>query len=201
MKQYGIIKLFFLIFLLPLSESLFSQNTDIRLLRSINSSRSLPSDRFFQFVSNSNAYFVIGIPATIGTISLIKHDDQLFRNTCVTAAAIIVASGITEVMKYSINRDRPFITYTDITRKSNVSSPSFPSGHTSSSFALATSLSLSYPKWYIIVTSYTWAGTVAFSRMDLGVHYPSDVLAGAIVGAGSAWLTHFVNKKLILKSK
>jgi membrane-associated phospholipid phosphatase len=180
---------------------MFSQNTDIRLLRSINSSRSLPSDRFFQFVSNSNAYFVIGIPATIGTISLIKHDDQLFRNTCVTAAAIIVASGITEVMKYSINRDRPFITYTDITRKSNVSSPSFPSGHTSSSFALATSLSLSYPKWYIIVTSYTWAGTVAFSRMDLGVHYPSDVLAGAIVGAGSAWLTHFVNKKLILKSK
>jgi membrane-associated phospholipid phosphatase len=201
MKLYGIIKLFFLLVLCSLSVNLISQNLDIRILRSINSSRSLPSDRFFQFVSNSNAYFVIGIPATIGTISLIKHDDQLFRNTCVTAAAIIVASGITEVMKYSINRDRPFITYTDITRKSNVSSPSFPSGHTSSSFALATSLSLSYPKWYIIVTSYTWAGTVAFSRMDLGVHYPSDVLAGAIVGAGSAWLTHFVNKKLILKSK
>ena len=201
MRQYGMIKLFFLLFLIPLSDSIFSQNTDIRLLRSINSSRSLPSDRFFQFVSNSNAYFVIGIPATIGTISLIKHDDQLFRNSCVTAAALLVASGITEVMKYAINRDRPFITYPDITRKSHVSSPSFPSGHTSSSFALATSLSLSYPKWYIIVASYTWAGTVAFSRMDLGVHYPSDVLAGAIVGAGSAWLTHFVNKKLILKSK
>ena len=201
MKLYGIIKLFFLLVLFSLSVPLFSQNLDIRILRSINSSRSLPSDRFFQFVSNSNAYFVIGIPATIGTISLIKHDDQLFRNTCVTVATLAIASGITEIMKYSINRDRPFKTYPDITRKSDVRSPSFPSGHTSSSFALATSLSLSYPKWYIIVSSYTWAGTVAFSRMDLGVHYPSDVLAGAIVGAGSAWLTHCVNKKLIIKAQ
>lgn len=201
MKLYGIIKLFFLLVLFSLSVPLFSQNLDIRILRSINSSRSLPSDRFFQFVSNSNAYFVIGIPATIGTISLINHDDQLFRNTCVTVATLAIASGITEIMKYSINRDRPFKTYPDISRKSDVRSPSFPSGHTSSSFALATSLSLSYPKWYIIVSSYTWAGTVAFSRMDLGVHYPSDVLAGAIVGAGSAWLTYFVNKKLIIKAQ
>ncbi len=201
MKQYGIIKLFFLLFLFYLSVSLFSQNLDIRILRSINSSQSLPSDRFFQFVSNSNAYLVIGIPATMGTISLINHDDQLFRNTCVTVAALAITSGITEVMKYSINRDRPFKTYPDITGKSAVRSPSFPSGHTSSSFAMATSLSLSYPKWYIIVTCYTWAGTVAFSRMDLGVHYPSDVLAGAIVGAGSAWLTYAVNKKLNISSK
>jgi membrane-associated phospholipid phosphatase len=35
--------------------------------------------------------------------------------------------------------------------------------------------------------------------MDLGVHYPSDILAGALVGVGSAWLTHVVNKKLTKK--
>jgi undecaprenyl-diphosphatase len=99
-------------------------------------------------------------------------------------------------MKYTFDRDRPFITYPDITKKSGAGSPSFPSGHTSSAFALATSLSLTYPKWYVIASSYTWAGTVAFSRMDLGVHYPSDILAGALVGGGCAWLTHVVNKKL-----
>ena len=179
-----------------LSTALFSQNPDIRLLRSINSSATLPSDNFFRFISNSETYLVIGIPAAIGTIGLIRHDDQLIRNACVTIAAVAINEGITEVLKYSVNRDRPFITYPDITRKSSVRSPSFPSGHTSNAFALATSLSLSYPKWYIIASSYTWAGTVAFSRMDLGVHYPSDVLAGALIGAGSAWLTHAVNKKL-----
>ncbi|MEI8225850.1 MAG: phosphatase PAP2 family protein [Bacteroidota bacterium] len=189
-------KKLFVLLLIFLPVSLSSQNIDIRILRSLNSSQTLPSDKFFQFVSNSDAYIVLGIPAGMGTVGLIKHDDQLFRNACVTLAATAVNFGVTAVMKYSFNRDRPFITYPDITRKSYGGSPSFPSGHTSMAFATATSLSLAYPKWYIIVPTYTWASTVAYSRMDLGVHYPSDVLIGALVGAGSAWLSYAVNKKL-----
>lgn len=174
----------------------FSQNLDLRILRSINSPEIHPSDKFFQFMSNSDVYISLGIPATIGTVGLIKSNDQLIRNACVTFAAIGVNSAITLAMKYSFNRTRPYITYPDIIKKSKGGSPSFPSGHTSMAFATATSLSLSYPKWYVIVPAYTWAGTVGYSRMYLGVHYPSDVLVGALVGAGSAWLTHTVNKKL-----
>ena len=181
--------------------ALFSQNLDIRILRSINSPEVLPADKFFQFVSNSESYLVVLIPAAMGTTTLIKRDDKLLRNAIVVIGATVVNSGITVALKYTINRERPFVTYPDIKQKSRAGSPSFPSGHTSSAFALATSLSLSYPKWYIIVPSFTWAGTVGYSRMYLGVHYPSDVLAGAIIGAGSAWLTHYVNKKLILKSQ
>lgn len=181
--------------------ALFSQNLDIRILRSINSPEVLPADKFFQFVSNSESYLVVLIPAAMGTTALIKRDDKLLRNAIVVIGATVVNSGITVALKYTINRERPFVTYPDIKQKSRAGSPSFPSGHTSSAFALATSLSLSYPKWYIIVPSFTWAGTVGYSRMYLGVHYPSDVLAGAIIGAGSAWLTHFVNKKLIIKSQ
>ena len=147
-------------------------------------------------MSNSNAYMVIGLPVGMATAGLIKHDDKLLRNACVTLAATAICAGFTTAMKYSINRDRPFITYPDITKKTKAGSPSFPSGHTSIAFATATSLSLAYPKWYVIVPGYTWAGTVAYSRMYLGVHYPSDVLIGALVGAGSAYLSYTVNKKL-----
>ena len=71
-----------------------------------------------------------------------------------------------------------------------------PSGHTSGAFATATALSLKYPEWYVIVPSYLWASSVGLSRMHLGLHYPTDVLAGAVLGAGSAYLTYKVNEWL-----
>ena len=196
MKQRLLILLFLFI-----QVCIHSQNIDIRMLRSINSSETLPSDNFFRFVSNSDAFVVAGVPVGMAVTGLINKDKELFRNACVTAVASALNAGITNALKYPINRDRPFVTYPEITKKSKAGSPSFPSGHASSAFATATSVSLSYPKWYIIVPTFTWAGTVGYSRMYLGVHYPSDVLAAAIIGAGSAWLTFYVNKKLILKSR
>ena len=186
--------------LLFVTGSVCAQNLDIHILRYLNTPDKLPSDKFFQFVSNSAVFLDIGVPVGIVTTGLIKHDDQTIRKACVAIAAAAISSGITVAVKYSVNRSRPFVTYPDIAKKSAAGSPSFPSGHTSGAFVLATSLTLSYPKWYIIVPAYSWACTVAYSRMDLGVHYPSDVLAGALIGTGSAWLTHYVNKKLIIKS-
>jgi membrane-associated phospholipid phosphatase len=196
MKQRLLILLFLFI-----QVCIHSQNIDIRMLRSINSSETLPSDNFFRFVSNSDAFVVAGVPVGMAVTGLINKDKELFRNACVTAVASALNAGITNALKYSINRDRPFVTYPEITKKSKAGSPSFPSGHASSAFATATSVSLSYPKWYIIVPSYLYAGTVAYSRMDLGVHYPSDVLAGAVIGSGCAYLTWKVNQKLLIKKK
>lgn len=185
-----------LLILLTFPGILYSQNADIRLLRAINSPASLPSDGFFRFVSDSHGFIVAGIPVSVGVAGLIKHDDNLKKTALEMMASTAVNLGITTILKYTVNRERPFATYPDIVKKSGAGSPSFPSGHTSSAFEAATSLSLSFPKWYVIVPSYTWAGTVGYSRMHLGVHYPSDVLVGAIIGSGSAWLTLVVNKRL-----
>jgi membrane-associated phospholipid phosphatase len=178
-----------------------SQNLDIRMLRAINSSKSLTSDGLFRFASNSEIYFVIGVPLAIGATGLIRDDKNQFHDACVIVAGEVITKLITQGFKYSVNRDRPFVTYPDITQKIGASDPSFPSGHTSSAFATATSLSLAYPKWYVIAPSYLWAGSVGYSRMHLGVHYPSDVLAGALIGSGSAFLSYKINQKLVAKRK
>ncbi|HEY5471211.1 MAG TPA: phosphatase PAP2 family protein [Bacteroidales bacterium] len=187
-------------FLLFLTLQLSSQSLDIKLLRYINSPNDLQTDNFFKFVSNSTAFVIVGLPVGMGVAGLIKHDDELFRNACATLTATAIGFGVSEGLKYIIKRDRPFIPYPDINPKAGDITPTFPSSHTTTAFATATSLSLAYPKWYIIVPSYTWASAVGYSRMALGVHYPSDILAGAIIGSGSAWLTHYVNKKLSIRA-
>jgi membrane-associated phospholipid phosphatase len=176
--------------------SLSSQNLDIEILRAINSPYDLPSDDFFRFISNSETFVLFAVPASMFTKGYIMHDDKLIRNAYTGLAASVASGGLTLALKYIVDRKRPFVTYPDIVQKSKAGSPSFPSGHTSSAFATATSVSLAYPKWYIIVPSYAWAGTVGYSRMHLGVHYPSDVLAGALIGSGCAYIAFKINQKL-----
>ena len=111
-------------------------------------------------------------------------------------ASFLVTTIFATTLKHAVNRARPFETYPDVQKLSAGGSSSFPSGHTSDAFSTATSLSLAFPKWYVIAPSYTYDTLVGYSRMHLGVHYPSDVLAGAIVGAGSAFLCYKAQKWL-----
>ncbi len=72
---------------------------------------------------------------------------------------------------------------------------SFPSGHTASSFAAATVLFLTLPKKYGI-PALIYATLMGFSRLYIGVHYPTDVLAGAVSGILIAIITVRIFKKL-----
>ncbi len=194
-------KRFIIILLLLSGIKLYSQSTDIKLLRSVYTQDALHSDGFFRFLSDSEVYLVIGTPTVIAAAGLISHDKNTLRDAGVIMASAIMNVAVSNALKYTVNRERPFITYPDIIRKSDPSGPSFPSGHTANAFATATSLSLTWPEWYVIIPSFAYAGTVAYSRMHLGVHYPSDVAAGAVIGAGCAYLTYKVNKLLLKQRK
>ena len=191
--------LLFVIILIQINVS--AQNLDIDILRKINVDRNPKLDQTFSFITDTDTPISFLIPATILTIGLIKKDSVLRRKAFVIGGSLIISTIISSGIKFAVNRDRPFVTYPEIIKLSNGGSPSFPSGHTSVAFSSATSLSLMFPKWYVIAPAYIWAGAVGYSRMHLGVHYPSDVLIGAIIGGGSAVLSKWVITKIYSRKK
>ncbi|MEO5643058.1 MAG: phosphatase PAP2 family protein [Bacteroidia bacterium] len=174
-----------------------AQNADIRILRCINHPDNLNADRTMRFISNSVAPMMVAIPAGLFAYEYFRKEGDI-RKPGVVCISLVATVGITLGLKYTVNRARPFVTYPDIYQHDfHVGPKSFPSGHTSSAFALATSMSLCYPKWYVIVPSYLWAITVGYSRMHLGVHYPTDVIIGALIGTACAWGGWELNRYLL----
>ncbi len=177
-----------------------AQNLDIKLLHSINSNGSKNGDKVFKFITNSATPVGLAVPITMFATGFATHDKVLQRKSYINAASLLLLEGVSLTLKLTIKRPRPFETYPDlIVKKTDGGGFSFPSGHTAFAFGTATSLSLAFPKWYVIAPSYLFAGAVGYSRMYLGVHYPSDVLGGIIVGVGSSLLMFeadkWINKK------
>ena len=176
-----------------------AQNWDIDLVRSINQNESSFKNDFTRVTSNSVTIVNIAAPLTLLTVGLAKHNKELQKDALYMVGGYALSAIITHGTKVIVQRERPFITYPDILKRTEGGGYSFPSGHTSAAFYAATSISILFPKWYVIAPSLLWASAVGYSRMYQGVHYPTDVLAGAAVGAGSAWVTskfqHWMDKK------
>ena len=185
--------IFFL--LLQMGSDLVAQNLDIDLLRKINIERNAALDPAFKLITNSVSPIGLGAPLIVISIGFIQKDQTLQNKGYYIGATLLTSALITTSLKFAIDKDRPFVTYPEIQKLTSAGSPSFPSGHTSEAFATATSLSLAFPKWYVIAPSFIWASAAGYSRMHLGVHFPSDVLVGALIGSGSAWLCHKLNKR------
>lgn len=178
-----------------------SQNIDIDILKQVNNNRNRALDPTFKAITNSAIPISIATPVVLYSIGMIQKDSLIKKKAVFVGETFLVSAFITLASKQIIKRERPYNRYLELDPVVFENSYSMPSGHTSTAFATATSLSLAYPKWYVIAPSFIWAGSVGYSRMHLGVHYPSDVLIGAFVGSGSAYLTHKVNQWLNKKSK
>jgi membrane-associated phospholipid phosphatase len=189
-------KLVLLIVAISLSLPLLCQNVDIDLLKKINLNRNTNLDGTFQFITDSAAIIAYGLPAIILLSSFIFKNSLHKRKGIVIGASILLSSIVASILKHTVNRSRPFEVYNFIQNVGEGGSPSIPSGHTTDAFAIATAICLAYPKWYIILPAFLWAFAVGYSRMDLGVHYPSDVLAGALIGSGVSLLCYKIDDRL-----
>ena len=100
-------------------------------------------------------------------------------------AAILVSESISGALKVAIERNRPPLSRpVPEPLLEAPSTYSFPSGHATVSFACATVLALAVPRlrWPL----FALAALISFSRVYVGVHYPFDVLAGALLGVAIA---------------
>ena len=171
-----------------------AQNWDINTVKTINDWNIHDLSRG---ISHSGVILPVGVPTAMGIYALIQKDQALLKDAIYIGTSVIEALSLTYGLKYTINRQRPYEKYLDKIRPIEPEdSPSFPSGHTTAAFSLATSLSITYPKWYVIAPSAIWACGVGLARINQGVHYPSDVLTGAAIGVGCAFVNVYVNRWL-----
>jgi membrane-associated phospholipid phosphatase len=193
------IKKILLLMLIQLSfvgqSNCFAQSWDVRILESVNPEH--PNSMYWQNTSKSAFYFTGAAIAGQLIYGFADNNEQVKQNATELIISVGVSSLFSDVMKKAFHRERPADRYPgQIFASSPVHDGSFPSGHSTLAFNTAATLAFDYPKWYVIVPSLAWAGSVGYSRMYLGKHYPSDVLGGAVVGIGSAYLSHWLNKAI-----
>ena len=164
------------------------QTLDTQVFRFFNLTLANPVfDVLMPFLSG-NAWFV---PGLVAFAAFLIWKGGLRGLICVLVASVVVAVGdglIINLIKHAVARDRPFLVIPDArVLVGKGGSGSMPSAHAANWFA-ATMVGLIYYRrslWFLL----PGALLVGCSRIYNGVHYPSDVLVGAILGAGYAAAT------------
>ncbi|MBS1903195.1 MAG: phosphatase PAP2 family protein [Bacteroidetes bacterium] len=142
-----------------------------------------------KFASGSLLPLTIAIPTSMIVGGLAQSNNNAGWTTASNgvsiAAGVAVTLALQElVIKPLVRRERPYRALDSVRWvDSSATGYSFPSSHAATSWGLAVGLSLRYPKWYVIGPSVAYALVVSLSRPYLGVHFPSDVLTGAVLGS------------------
>jgi undecaprenyl-diphosphatase len=151
---------------------------DHRLERWIVHHRGEPFDSIFVALSRIGTYGLVWIFLAALAVWLWRKPVVL----PLVVIADILAEALSDFGKVITDRPRPPVRYPDPAPLVHVPhTPSFPSGHAATSFACAATLARFAPR-RVAVMLYVLAALIAYSRVYVGVHYPLDVLGGAVLG-------------------
>ncbi|MBD3335649.1 MAG: phosphatase PAP2 family protein [Candidatus Eisenbacteria bacterium] len=145
-------------------------------------------DDFFPWITELDNFW---IPLALLWLFLLIFQGARGRRTAwLIVIAVILADQISSgMLKEWVERVRPCHALEGVTpHMPQARSPSFPSGHATNSFAVTVIMGLGLGRaWW---SGLAVAAAISFSRIYVGVHYPLDVLAGALLGTGLALLIH-----------
>ncbi len=164
-------------------------NFDEKILHFINSLRKYKILNilmiFFTYIASTS-----GVAIIVSTLFLTKI--PVLRHLCFRLSiSIIIVAWFVKIIKHFFNRIRPYVKYSTLnTKKIGIDKYSFPSGHTATAFAMATTAGIIFPEFRIYFMLI--ASLVGISRIYLGVHFPSDVLGGATTGVLVSLLINFI---------
>lgn len=168
-----------------------------RQVASINPA-SVDAAAFPQSVSGSVLPLVIAVPALFAIEGYRSCNPRLVETAAAIAISGIAAYGIVTSTKAIVNRPRPYQEYAEcIKGYGPESDPAFPSGHTAGMAVLATVVTLRHPSWYVALPSFAAVAAIGWSRMALGMHYLTDVIAGAAVGVLSGFAVNAVLPEIL----
>jgi len=146
-------------------------------------------DSFFAFITDAGN---MTIPvALLGLIIAVRGTPR----TRYALFLILMAMALTDLaggsIKELLDRSRPYWVIEEARRieggpSFRSTSGSFPSNHAANNFALATMAALCFPRLVVVVPVFLYALLIAYSRIHVGVHYPSDVIGGALLGSAVA---------------
>jgi undecaprenyl-diphosphatase len=163
---------------------------DLSLLRPLN--RLFAAHDWLEdpLVAYANASEIVFLALLIAAFVLVRGDvaARLATRRAVAAAGLSAALGlaVAAVLSRLVDRARPFVAHPHAVHVFSVhaADPGFPSDHATAAFAIATAILLRSRRWGAIAL--IAALVLAVTRVAMGIHYPTDVLAGAALGALSA---------------
>ncbi len=182
---------------IPAKTCVDSLSADAAIVHTLTTIRTPELVLTSKVVSNSLVPVSIAIPTIHLVYGYGEKNRDIALNGFLIAGAEIAQFGIMTGIKSLVQRERPFVAHKDcITPNDTESFWSFPSGHSGGSACLATVLSLRYNNWAVISASVTYSLYTMFARLHLGVHYPTDIAAGALIGVGSGILLHSLSSHI-----
>lgn len=175
--------------------------TDQQLLLWLNGHHSDFFDHFMYFVSGK--YEWIPLYLIILWAIIRKYGWKSVWIIMAVVIMITLSDQIANVLKAGVKRYRPCRDpeighLVHLVNNYCRSSYGFVSGHAANTFALAFFISLLFRKKWVTAGMMTWALVVSYSRIYLGVHYPGDVIGGALLGITLGWGAWYALKRFFL---